>query len=232
MKRAHSILEELVSLGRLIFKKVSFMKGEFYFQFNEIGTPLFYFEFIPDFNYIFLTTSFIGVDTEAYFERSISYPVDCFLEKKIPCKKLFFELLDLDSQRFINYIDPIEHDFIASRYVNNRRIDFNLFKSERYIIKKLQTNGVFSGEEYANTVISEYLNRLGKEKFETLMKTKLTRIGKKNFFEETFEQISCTSCLTNHQFYSCSIGMYNLYFHQNDLGMYTCWLKQVKFEGG
>jgi hypothetical protein len=69
-------------------------------------------------------------------------------------KKLFFELLDLDSQRFINYIDPIEHDFIASRYVNNRRIDFNLFKSERYIIKKLQTNGVFSGEEYANTVIS------------------------------------------------------------------------------
>jgi hypothetical protein len=206
------------------------MKSEFYFQYDESGNPLFYFEFVPEFNYTFFTTSFIGVETELYFERSISYPVACFLEKKEPCKTIFFQFLDMDSQRYIHYVSPIEHDFIASRYLKNRGIDFNLFKSERYIIKKLQTNGVFSGEEYANAVISEYLNRLGKEKFETLMKTKLTRIGKKIFFEETFDKISFASGFTNNQFYSCSIGMYNLYFHQNDLGMYTCWLKQVKFE--
>ena len=104
------------------------MKSEFYFQYDERGNPLYYFEFVPEFNYTLFTTSFIGVETELYFERSISYPVDCFLEKKEPCKTLFFQFLDMDSQRYIHYVNPIEHDFIASRYLKNRRIDFNLFK--------------------------------------------------------------------------------------------------------
>ncbi len=86
----------------------------------------------------------------------------------------------MNIERYIHYVNPIEHDFIASRYLKNRRIDFNLFKSERYIIKKIQTNEVFSGEEYANAVISEYLNRLGKKKFEKLMKTKLIELVKKS----------------------------------------------------
>ena len=47
------------------------MKSEFYFQYDERGNPLYYFEFVPEFNYTLFTTSFIGTETELYFERSI-----------------------------------------------------------------------------------------------------------------------------------------------------------------
>lgn len=204
------------------------MKSEFYFQYDESGNPLYYFEFVPEFNYTLFTTSFIGTETELYFERSISYPVDCFLEKKEPCKTLFFQFLDMDSQRYIHYVNPIEHDFIASRYLKNRRIDFNLFKSERYIIKKLQTNGVFSGEEYANAVISEYLNRLGKEKFEVLMQSKLVLITKKIFFDGVFDMVSTINTLRESVFFMAKVGVYSLYILLDENRKFTCWLKQDK----
>jgi hypothetical protein len=56
------------------------MDNEFYFQYNELGQPLFYFEFIGDFNYTFFTTSFIGVDSEAHFERAIDLDDCCRID--------------------------------------------------------------------------------------------------------------------------------------------------------
>jgi len=206
------------------------MKSEFYFQYDEIGNPLFYFEFVPEFNYTFFTTSFIGVDTEVHFERSISYPVGCSLEKKIPCKKHFFELLDLDSQRYIHYVDPLEHDFISPYYLINKQIDFNLLKSERYIIKKLQNNGIFRSEDYANSVLSKCLNQLGKEKFERLMQSKWQPITKNFFFEAVFEKSSTISAITQGEFFMASVGAYSLYIQQDINRIFSCWLKQYYFE--
>ena len=202
------------------------MKSEFYFQYDEIGNPLFYFEFMPEFNYTFFTTSFLRNNTEVHFERSIAYPVSCRIEKKIPCKKLFFDLLDLDSQRYIHYIDSLEHDFISPHYIKNKQIDFNLFNSERHIIKKLQNNGIFRSEEYANSVLSKSLNLLGKEKFESLMQSKLQAITKHDFFEGLFEKASTISFLTKGDFFMVRVGAYSLFIQQDTNKKFSCWLKK------
>ncbi len=202
------------------------MKSEFYYQFDEIGNPLFYFEFIPEFNYTFFTTSFLGINTEVHFERSIAYPVACRIEKKIPSKKIFFDLLDLDSQRYIHFIAPIEHDFISPHYIKNKQIDFNLFNSERHIIKKLQNNGIFRSEDYANSVLSKSLNLLGKEKFESFMQSKLQAITKHDFFEGLFEKASTISFLTKGDFFMVRVGAYSLFIHQDTNKKFSCCLNQ------
>jgi hypothetical protein len=202
------------------------MNNEFYFQYNELGQPLFYFEFIMDFNYTFFTTSFIGVDSEAHFERAIDYPVICLLEKKEPDKDIFFELLDIDTQKYLYFQDSIKHDFILPRYITRNRLDLNLFKSDRYILKKLQTDGEFRSEEYASHVIANYLNSINVKKFELFMNTKLQEISKSTFYEKMFDVLTLDELFTTEEFYRCEIGLYELCFYRNEDGEYKCWMRK------
>ena len=206
------------------------MNNEFYFQYNELGQPLFYFEFIRDFNYTFFTTSFIGVDSEAHFERAIDYPVICFLEKKEPDKDLFFELLEIDTQKYLYFEDSIKHDFILPRYIVRNRLDFNLFKSDRHILKKLQTDGEFRSEEFASHVIATYLNSISVKKFELFMNTKLQEISKSVFYEKMFDVLTFDELFATEEFYRCEIGLYELFFYRCEVGDYQCWMKQIVFK--
>jgi hypothetical protein len=206
------------------------MNNEFYFQYNELGQPLFYFEFIRDFNYTFFTTSFIGVDSEAHFERAIDYPVICCLEKKEPDKDFFFELLDMDTQKYLYFEDSIKHDFILPRYIKRNRLDLNLFKSDRHILKKLQTDGEFRSEEFASHVIANYLNSISLKKFELFMNTKLQEISKSVFYEKMFDILTFDELFTTEEFYRCEIGLYELFFYRCEVGEYQCWMKQIVFK--
>ena len=206
------------------------MNSEFYFQYNELGQPLFYFEFIGDFNYTFFTTSFIGVDSEAYFERAIDYPVICCLEKKEPDKDFFFELLDLDTQKYLYFEDSMKHDFILPRYIKRNQLDLNSFKSDRHILKKLQTDGEFRSEEFASNVIANYLNSIGVNKFELFMNTKLQEISKSAFYEKMFDVLTLDELFATEEFYRCEIGLYELFFYRREAGKYRCWLKQIVFK--
>ena len=206
------------------------MNSEFYFQYNELGQPLFYFEFIRDFNYTFFTTSFIGVDSEAHFERAIDYPVICCLEKKEPNKDFFFELLDLDTQKYLYFEDSMKHDFILPRYIKRNQLDLNSFKSDRHILKKLQTDGAFRSEEFATQVIANYLNSIGVNKFELFMNTKLQETSKSLFYEKMFDVLTFNELFTTDEFYRCEIGLYELFFYRSEEREYQCWMQQIIFK--
>jgi hypothetical protein len=40
-------------------------------------------------------------------------------------QKFFYELLELDAQRYLFYEDPIYHDFISKRYLIGTKVNFN-----------------------------------------------------------------------------------------------------------
>ena len=205
-------------------------KNYTFFQFNEIGQPLFYIEFEENSYFTLFETSFFSDNTELFFERSVNYARSSVLKDFPFDEKLFFELLELDSQRYILCENPINFDFISERYLKGKEVDFQLLKSELQIIKKLQRGGVFKNLDYANNVLSNCLNILGKDKFEHQF-SKLTSIGKLHFFSHVIEfvtenRIRYFSEFTTDNYYVSKIGAYDIYCYQDEKGVFSCWLKR------
>ena len=91
---------------------------------------------------------------------------------------------------------------------------------------KLQNNGIFRSEDYANSVLSKSLNLLGKEKFESFMQSKLQAITKHDFFEAVFEKSSTISFITKGDFFMVRVGVYSLFIHQDTNKKFSCCLNQ------
>lgn len=203
-----------------------------YFQYDEIGNPLFYIEFEGNTYFTLYETSFFSDKTEVFFERAIDYAQKSVIEDYPFDRKHFFELLEQDCQRYIVYENPINFDFIDTRYLNGKNVNFHLLKTEIYITKKLQRGGVFRNLDYANVIVSTCLNILGKEKFEHQF-CSLTPIHKLHFFSHVFEfvtenRIMCFSEFTTDNYVVCSIGAYDIYCYEDEKGVFSCWLKEVK----
>lgn len=206
-------------------------KKHTYFQYDEIGNPLFFIEFEANSYFTLFETSFFSDKTEFFFERSVNYARMSAIEDSPFDEAHFFELLELDCQRYIVYENPINFDFIDTRYLNGKNVDFQLLKSELQIIKKLQRGGVFKNLDYANNVLSNCLNILGKEKFEHQF-CSLTPIHKLHFFSHVFEfvtenRIICFSEFTTDNYFVCSIGAYDIYCYEDEKGVFSCWLKEA-----
>ncbi len=203
----------------------------FYCKYNEIGIPLYYFDFEPNTCFSLFETSFFSDKTEGYFERAITYARSSVVEDYPFEKKHFFELLELDSELFIHFHPKNVHDFIPERYILNGMLNEKLFKTELHFIKKLQRGGRFASEEIAGIMLSNLVNAMGIVAFEKLFCV-LIPIHKLVFFNTIFEVLAKNETLylsdfVTEQFYSCTIGIYNLYFYKDEKGVYSCWLKEV-----
>jgi len=141
-------------------------QNHFYFQYDETGKPLFYFEFARDTYYTIYESSFFSYNTDFFFERSIDYARDSVLEDYPLNIKFFYELLELDAQRYLFYENPIYHDFISKRYLIRTKVNFNLLKAEMRTLKMLQRQEEFKDLDYVSSIVSTCLNTLGKDKFE------------------------------------------------------------------
>lgn len=202
---------------------------EYFYQYDEIGRPLFFFEFVSDFNYNFYSTSFISDESLNHFERALTYAMDCTVEGKLACKKTFIQLMELDSRRYLYYTSPLQRDFISSRYFNKRNLNLEQFKSDLQIIKKLQNNMLVNDFEYVNCLLSNMLNDIQLRKFELLMNTTLNDISRQEFVHrmDDFKQLDFKN---DNQFYVCCIGLYQLLISVSQKHQYSCLVKQVKFE--
>jgi hypothetical protein len=120
----------------------------------------------------------------------------------------------------------MKHDFILPRYIKRNRLDLNSFKSDRHILKKLQTDGGFRSEEFASNVIANYLNSIGVKKFELFMNTNLQETSKSAFYEKMFDVLTFDELFTTDEFYRCEIGLYELFFYRNENREFKCWMRK------
>ena len=202
---------------------------EYFFQYDEIGRPLFFFEFIQDFNYNFYTTSFISDESLNYFERALTYAMDCTINKELACKNTFYKLMELDSRKFMNYTNSLQQDFISSRYLNNRKLNLDLLKSDLQIIKRLQNNMQIIDYENVNKLLSSMLNENQVRKFELLMNTNISAISRREFAHRIDMQLP-VNFLDEHHYYVCFLGLYELLIYLNPINGFICRVKPVKSE--
>ncbi len=207
-------------------------KNYTYFQYDEIGKPLFFIEFEANSYFTLFETSFFSDKTELFFERSVNYARMSVIENYPFDEAHFFELLELDFRRYIYYENPINHDFIPRQFIQEIDPNFYFLKAETFITKKLQRGGKCRNLNYANEIISNCLNILGKEKFEHQF-CSLTPIHKLHFFSHVFEfvtenRIMCFWEFTSDNYFVCSIGTYDIYCYEDEKGVFSCWLKEEK----
>jgi len=209
-------------------------KKQTYFQYDEIGKPLFFIEFEANNTFALLETSFFSKKTERFFERSLNFARNRILENTLFNEAHFFELLELDCQRYIYYENPINHDFIPRQFIQEIDPNFYYLKAQTFITKKLQRGEKCRNLNYANEIISDCLNILGREKFEHQF-CELIPIHKLHFFSQVYEFVTeksglCFSEFNTDNYLVCSIGAYDLYCYQDEKGVFSCWLKE-EFSG-
>lgn len=142
----------------------------------------------------------------------------------------FFELLELDCQRYVEYENPINHDFIAPHFIQSIDPRFDFLKAEIFIMKKLQRGGTIRNIKYASEIVANCLNLFGGNKFSHHF-SKLTPIKKRHFLlhvlnSETENSTVLKSEFKTNNYFVCTIGVYDIYCYEDEKGVFSCWLRR------